>query len=116
MADPTPLPYTAPNPAEISVLLEGGRYVFRTDEVLPVYTYDRDHSGQSSCEALCAQTWRPLAAPASATIVGDWTAIERSDHSRQWAYKGKPVYTYVKDRPGIISGDGIDGLWHVLSP
>jgi predicted lipoprotein with Yx(FWY)xxD motif len=43
----------------------------------------------------------------------------RDDGSRQWAYKGKPLYGYVADvTPGQASGDGVNGRWHVarISP
>ncbi|MEP7244984.1 MAG: hypothetical protein ABI885_15065, partial [Gammaproteobacteria bacterium] len=67
-------------------------------------------------DAVCAMTWPPVTAPSTASTVGHWKAIERTDKSRQWAYKGKPVYTYARDRPGQITGDGVDGLWHVVNP
>jgi predicted lipoprotein with Yx(FWY)xxD motif len=117
MADATPPPYTAINPAEISVFFEGGRYVFRTDETVPIYSYDKDSAGKSNCDATCARTWLPVAAPTPGKVLGDWTAIERPDKTCQWAYKGKPVYTYVHDAPGQIKGDGAEGgLWHIVNP
>jgi predicted lipoprotein with Yx(FWY)xxD motif len=31
--------------------------------------------------------------------------------------KGKPLYTYKFDGgPGAISGDDVDGVWHVVKP
>jgi len=31
-----------------------------------------------------------------------------------WAYDGKPVYTFVKDKKaGDMAGEGIAGAWHV---
>ncbi len=115
MADPTH--DTAPvTPVEISVFLEAGRYVFRTDDSLPIYSFDGDGRNESNCDAVCAMMWRPVAAPSTANTVGDWRAIVRADESRQWAYKGKPVYTYARDQPGQITGDGIDGRWHVVNP
>jgi predicted lipoprotein with Yx(FWY)xxD motif len=35
-----------------------------------------------------------------------------------WAYKGKPVYTYVNDKaPGDTNGDGANGgTWHIAKP
>ncbi|MDY6944089.1 MAG: hypothetical protein SXG53_00100 [Pseudomonadota bacterium] len=103
-------------PVEISVFIQGGRFVFRTDDARPIYVYDKDGPEVSSCDAKCAMTWQPVAAPSTATTVGDWKAIERADKSRQWAYKSKPVYTYVHDQPGQTTGDGVDGLWHVVNP
>ncbi len=46
---------------------------------------------------------------------GDWTIIDRTDGTKQWAYKGKPLYTFVQDKkPGDMTGDGkANGAWHV---
>jgi predicted lipoprotein with Yx(FWY)xxD motif len=103
-------------PVEISVYIEGGRFVFRTDEPLAIYTNDKDAPGKSACEGECLKAWHPVVAPKPNKVVGDWTSIQRADQSWQWAYKGKPVYTYALDAPGKINGDGVAGLWHVLNP
>jgi predicted lipoprotein with Yx(FWY)xxD motif len=45
---------------------------------------------------------------------GDWTVIVRDDGGKQWAYKGKPLYTWSKDaKPGDKTGDGVNSVWHV---
>ena len=37
--------------------------------------------------------------------------IARDDGTMQWAYKGFPLYTYVKDaKPGDALGEGLDRL------
>jgi predicted lipoprotein with Yx(FWY)xxD motif len=48
--------------------------------------------------------------------VGDWTLVERVDHSKQWRYRERPVYTNAQDKPGETSGDGVEGAWHVVVP
>jgi predicted lipoprotein with Yx(FWY)xxD motif len=41
--------------------------------------------------------------------------VTRDDGSKQWAYKGKPVYTYAKDsKPGEATGDNFRDVWHVV--
>ena len=61
-----------------------------------------------------ANNWPPRAASAVARPRGKWTVIMRDDGGRQWAYKGKPLYLWVKDqKPGDESGDGFHGVWHV---
>jgi len=41
--------------------------------------------------------------------------VTRDDGSKQWAYKGKPVYLWVKDKkPGDKTGDGVREVWHVI--
>ena len=104
-----------PTPADISVFFEEGRYVFRLD-THSLYTYDLDKPDLPTCTEQCAQRWPAVIASANATDVGDWTLIERPDHSKQWCYRHRPVYTYADDAPGQANGDGVDGLWHVVKP
>jgi predicted lipoprotein with Yx(FWY)xxD motif len=105
-----------PTPAQVSVLVEGDHFVFRSDNSHPFYVSDKDTKDHSSCEDACAATWVPLIASPDAQTVGSWTFAIRKDGSRQWAYKGRPVYTYAKDVSTQATGDGIDGQWHLLKP
>jgi predicted lipoprotein with Yx(FWY)xxD motif len=86
---------------------------------MTLYTFDKDAagSGKSVCNGPCAQNWPPLAAPAGAAASGDWAVITRDDGSKQWAYKGKPVYFWAKDqKPGDRTGDGVNGVWRLARP
>jgi predicted lipoprotein with Yx(FWY)xxD motif len=115
-SQPKMLSYPPPTPAEISVFIENARYIFRTNDDLSIYAYAHDKPGYSMCNGTCANTWPPVTAPADAHRVGDWSAIARRDGSRQWAYKGKPVYTYVHDEAGKALGAGMDGEWQIVEP
>jgi hypothetical protein len=44
-----------------------------------------------------------------------WTVITRVDGSKQWAYRGRPLYGWIKDaRPGDITGEGVaNGAWKI---
>ena len=85
---------------------------------MTLYTFDKDSGGKSACNGPCATNWPPLAAGADAKASGDWTIIDRDGGGKQWAYKGKPLYTWVKDtKPGDISGDGfLNNAWHIAMP
>lgn len=85
---------------------------------MTLYTFDRDAGGKSACNGQCAVNWPPLMASASATNSGDWTVVTRDDGSKMWAYKGKPLYTWIKDtKPGETTGDGVaNNTWHVAKP
>jgi predicted lipoprotein with Yx(FWY)xxD motif len=73
---------------------------------MTLYTYAKDQPGRSNCVDACAAQWKPLPASAEAKPYGNWTIIARADGSRQWALKGEPVYTYVKDvDPGSVGGN-----------
>jgi predicted lipoprotein with Yx(FWY)xxD motif len=85
---------------------------------MTVYTFDRDvaGSGKSACNADCAAKWPPVVATSSDHQQGQFTIVVRDDGSRQWAFNGKPVYTWVADKqPGDKSGDGVGNAWHVVA-
>jgi len=89
-----------------------------TPDGMTLYTYNRDMVGYSNCNGACATAWPPMAAAADAKAVGDWTIIIRDDGKHQWAFKGKALYTFVKDaKAGDATGEGADnGKWHVAKP
>jgi predicted lipoprotein with Yx(FWY)xxD motif len=82
---------------------------------MTLYTFDKDAGGKSMCNGPCTANWPPVTAAADAKAKGDWTIITRDDGSKQWAYKGKPVYTWSKDaKPGDTTGDNFNSAWHVV--
>ncbi|MDH4568188.1 hypothetical protein E8E95_16005 [Pseudomonas sp. BN414] len=84
---------------------------------MTLYTYDKDSDGKSACNGQCAENWPPLMADASAKADGEWSVVKRDDGSMQWAYDGKPLYTFVMDKKaGEVTGDGKMGVWHVAKP
>lgn len=82
---------------------------------MTVYTFDKDtpHSGKSACIGPCIALW-PAVTP-TGEAKGDYSVITRDDGSKQLAYKGKPLYLYVKDqKPGDTTGDNVKDVWHVV--
>jgi predicted lipoprotein with Yx(FWY)xxD motif len=96
-----------------------------------LYTWAGDKPGQSKCNAerfhkivglaeityylpeyqtrpTCQEIWAPFAATAEDRAVGNWTVITREDKSRQWAYLGKALYTFVGDSsPGEVNATSL---------
>ncbi len=85
---------------------------------MSLYTFDKDSGGKSACNGPCATNWPVLKASATDQPAGDYTVITRDDGSKQWAYKGKPLYTFAKDqKAGDVTGDGfLNGAWHLAKP
>jgi predicted lipoprotein with Yx(FWY)xxD motif len=101
-------------PADVRAhVSDAGRY-FTDARGMALYTYAQDQvPGKSACVKDCALQWPPLIAAAGATAAGDWTLIERDDATRQWAWRGRPLYRYAKDSyTGSRAGDGIGNAWH----
>lgn len=79
---------------------------------MTLYTFDKDAAGKSTCNGPCATNWPPMMVPTSAKAEGDWSIVTRDDGGKQWAFKGKPLYTWAKDtKPGDKTGDGVGGTW-----
>lgn len=104
-------PYAAP------VKIQSG--MLTNPEGMTLYVFDQDAagSGKSACNGGCATNWPPLTATAGDKASGDYSIITRDDGSRQWAYKGRPLYRWSKDqKPGDATGDGFKNVWHAAKP
>ena len=85
---------------------------------MTLYTYDNDKEpGKSSCVAQCLAAWPAVTAPPNTKPTKDFSVITRDDGSKQMAYQGKPLYTFVQDKaPGDIHGDGRNKVWRMVMP
>ncbi len=106
---------TPPMPAELRIVKSGFENLFTNAAGFTLYTYDRDSTpGESTCIGACAKTWPPFTAAADAKPIGSFTLVERDDGARQWAYRGKPLYTYTQDLyPGAAFGKDFGNAWRV---
>jgi predicted lipoprotein with Yx(FWY)xxD motif len=86
---------------------------------MTLYYFERDDSGdKSTCDGKCTERWIPVAASADAQASGDFTVITRSDGSKMWANRYRPLYSSRADKaPGDANGsDDPSNLWHVARP
>ena len=84
---------------------------------MTLYTDDKDvaNRGKSSCSSPCAIAWPPLMATATDQAVDGYTIITRGDGSKQWAYKGKPLYFFKSDKAASDrTGDKFQDVWHII--
>lgn len=106
----------SPAPAMIGETAKGKTLV--DHKSMTLYVFDKDMGGKSACNGGCATNWPPLTAASDAQPGGDYTITKRDDATRQWAYRGRPLYTWKNDmKPGDITGDGfLNNTWHVATP
>jgi predicted lipoprotein with Yx(FWY)xxD motif len=114
------------SPGEVSVFVqENGAYGFSNDYGIPFYTNDQDTSftggaGKIGCDDTCiGESWTPVFARTAAKPMGDWSVIVRPDNvTKQWAYKGMPVYNFFASRDPDEAKKIIPTLphWHKLVP
>ena len=115
---PPPPPKKGPaiSPAQMSETSRGT--VLADPKGMTLYYFDRDDSGnKSNCDGKCTERWIPFTAPADAEATGDFTLIVRSDGSKMWAYRYRPLYFSRKDKqPGDVNGYDASNLWHIARP
>lgn len=84
-----------------------------------VYKYAKDKKGgKPTCTGTCAATWvpatgMPQAGPAD-VFPGTFGLVTRSDGTKQITYNGYPLYLLKGAKPLATTGNGMDGLWHVI--
>ena len=85
---------------------------------MTLYYFDEDKSGnKSNCNGKCNERWVPYTAPADAQAIGDFTVITRTDGSRMWAYRYRPLYTSPADKaPGDANGNATTLQWRIARP
>src|SRR6187397_1323887 len=95
-------------PAEVKLDQQGHGWLLQDAKGMTLYTYTKDQEpGKSACVGACKEQWPPLAAPADAKGEGEWSTVTRDDGTKQWAFRGKPLYTYARDVSAKDSyGDG----------
>ena len=85
---------------------------------MTLYTFGKDTagSGKSACNGPCAANWPPLLVDGNPAVSSDYSVITRDDGKKQLAYKGMPLYFWVKDtKPGDKTGDGfLNGAWKIV--
>ncbi|WP_271898582.1 hypothetical protein [Candidatus Phyllobacterium onerii] len=81
---------------------------------MTLYTFDKDKDGKSNCDEKCLKNWPAFHAAKGAKAEGEWTLVKDTAGKEMWAYEGKPLYTFAKDKKaGDMTGDGVGGVWHV---
>jgi predicted lipoprotein with Yx(FWY)xxD motif len=90
-----------------------------------LYTPDEEADGKVRCTGSCTSDWQPLTSasgsPSADAAAGELDVIERPDGTRQVTAEGKPLYTFVEDSPGEVTGDGFSDdfegqrfTWHAV--
>ena len=79
---------------------------------LPLYYYVSDTAAKSAVTGGLAALWPPLtsASPAATGLTGKLIAV-MDIHGDQVAYNGHLLYTFVDDRPGQVTGQGVQGFY-----
>jgi predicted lipoprotein with Yx(FWY)xxD motif len=98
--------------------------VLADGEGLALYLFDKEKTETSECYGECAVAWPPVLTEGkpkagSGVDAGALGTTKRDDGSTQVTYKGKPMYLYKDDKPGVILCHDVSefgGLWLLVQP
>lgn len=78
----------------------------------PLYTYNSDTSGVSNCSGSCLATWPAYQDKGSTSgLPAGVGTIKRADNGEtQYTYNGLPLYYFVSDGQGKVTGNGVDNF------
>lgn len=111
---------TAPSSNIYMTKTDATKGMYLTDfQGMTLYVFDKDTQGVSNCTGACATTWPPYTSGATAQgqFPANITVITRADGSKQFAWKGMPLYYFSSDKKaGDLLGDGVGGIWHIVKP
>jgi predicted lipoprotein with Yx(FWY)xxD motif len=79
---------------------------------LPLYYYQPDTAAKSLVAGQLAAAWPPVtsAMPTGSGLSGQLTAVNDT-HGSQVAYNGHLLYTFITDRPGQVTGQGVQNFF-----
>jgi predicted lipoprotein with Yx(FWY)xxD motif len=78
---------------------------------MALYSSNLDAKGKPACAGACTSIWKPLTlasgTPSAVSGAGTVGTVTRSDGVRQVTVDGRPLYTFVQDSPGKVTGNGV---------
>lgn len=93
--------------------------ILATPQGMPLYVLKTDHNGVSTCTMACLSAWPPLTVTSGVTpvlgagIPGSLGLAVQTDGRNQVTYNGAPLYTFVGDTPGAVTGQGVQDFFVV---
>jgi predicted lipoprotein with Yx(FWY)xxD motif len=86
---------------------------------MTLYTFANDKEpGKSACNGPCAENWPPFKPePNGPAPKAPLSIITRDDGSKQYAWKGKPLYYWKNDKKaGDTTGHKMRDVWFIAQP
>jgi predicted lipoprotein with Yx(FWY)xxD motif len=86
-----------------------------------LYTNNQDSGMKVACTGSCAAIWVPLMAPSSGQPTSSDQAVQaklgvvKANGGSQVTWGGKPLYTFVQDSPGQVTGNGFSDQFNGTS-
>jgi predicted lipoprotein with Yx(FWY)xxD motif len=92
------------------------------DNGMTLYIFKQDGRDKSNCDADCLAKWPPLLTEGNPTLGQGVDASQvgtamLADGTKIVTYDHRPLYYWINDsKPGDTTGQGVGGVWYVISP
>src|SRR5262245_25360107 len=108
----------APSPLKTEKSKTLGNYLVDPKGMTLYIFYKDTEAGKRACNGGCAKLRSPFALePGQVKATYPLSIITRDDGTKQYAYRGKPLYYYDKDsKAGDTRGDAVGKVWWVAKP
>jgi predicted lipoprotein with Yx(FWY)xxD motif len=115
---------TNPGPTVRVIAVPGLGRILQDNAGYVLYIFLPDNRGPSVCLTVCAEQWPPLVLPPTRREPTAGPGVEdkllgttrRPDGALQVTYNGWPLYTYIGDTAGVVTGQGESmGAWYAIS-
>ena len=110
----TTLSSAAKTRVEVKVVATSLGKVLFTTSGMALYTYDRDTKDHSNCSGSCISAWPAFTVPKGITPTGRGVrglgVMVRSNGARQVTWNGHPLYRFVSDTKGKVTGNSVAGF------
>lgn len=123
ISNPTSAPVASVTESSLNVASDPVLGQFLVDgKGMTLYIFTKDGRDQSNCDAACLAKWPPLLTQGNPSVGAGVDASQvgiamLADGSKIMTYDHKPLYYWVNDtKPGDITGQGVGGVWFVISP
>src|SRR3954447_26905096 len=79
---------------------------------MPLYYYQADTATSSAVSGALASAWPPVTGKTNpTTLAGGQLSSVQNQHGWQVTYNGHPLYTFVSDQPGMVTGQGVQNFF-----
>jgi predicted lipoprotein with Yx(FWY)xxD motif len=107
--------------------VDGVGEVLVDSEGAALYASDQEASGTVLCTDSCETIWIPLTVDGQPTggdgLRANLGVVMRPDGTQQVSFEGRPLYSFVEDTDGAVTGNGFSDAfgdqqftWHVATP
>lgn len=122
-SSPTAAPVASVTEATLNVASDPALGQFLVDgKGMALYIFTKDERDKSNCDAACLAKWPPLLTMGNPSVGPGVDSSQigsamLADGSKIVTYDHRPLYYWINDaKPGDVTGQGVGGVWFVISP